>query len=435
MVGHNYLLENVVLAAGDRLLGTSFIKHLKAWRRIQHATEAEIERLQAQKLEATLRFATTQTGYYRDWARYSNLPPAEWLRQFPILTKSLIRENLSGLLTEPRERLAKVSSSGSSGEHSTVYFNKEDVSIIRAIQTMWWEWSGYRLGDSLLQTGISPQRGLIKRAKDLVTRTTYASAFDWCPERYLKLLQKKKFAYLGGYPSSLYDMARISLENDVQASFKAAFCWGDKLFDHYRDTVRKAFGCEMYESYGASEGFMIAGQKDLDYLYIMTPHVYLELLDEKGEPVPEGELGYVVVTRLDGRAMPLIRYRLGDLAIRLPRSAYPPNRELAFPLLQQVVGRDTDIVRTPSGQALVVHFFTGILEHFSEIRQFRAVQRTLQGVEIEYIPAETFKPEVLERVERQFRRKISGNFDITFKPVERISSTPSGKPQIVESHL
>ena len=142
----------------------------------------------------------------------------------------------------------------------------------------------------------------------------------------------------------------------------------------------------------------------------------------------------MVVTRLDARAMPLVRYYLGDLAVAGERRAGEPY-ELAFPLLERIVGRDTDIVRTPKEQFMVVHTFTGIFEFFPQIEQFRVVQRELSGIEIEYIPAPGFHEGVLDGIREKLFDFIEPPFEIRFVPVERIPPTPSGKPQIIQSLL
>ena len=63
---------------------------------------------------------------------------------------------------------------------------------------------------------------------------------------------------------------------------------------------------------------MIAGECREGSMHIMSPHVYIEILDDDGNRLPAGQLGKVVVTRLDAFAMPLVRYYLGDLAILAP---------------------------------------------------------------------------------------------------------------------
>ena len=180
---------------------------------------------------------------------------------------------------------------------------------------------------------------------------------------------------------------------------------------------------------------MIAAQKDIDYLYVMTPEVYLEILDDQGREVPDGELGHVVVTILTARAMPLIRYQLGDLAVKLPASAYPGDRELSYPLLQKVIGRDTDIVKTRSGKFMVVHSFTGIFEHIPEISQFRVIQTDLDSITIEFIPGPGFHRTMLDNIKGKIYDGLGESLSLTFKPVDCIPPTASGKPQIISSLL
>ena len=124
-----------------------------------------------------------------------------------------------------------------------------------------------------------------------------------------------------------------------------------------------------------------------------------------------------------------------DLAIRLPRNDYPDAREMGFPLLSKVIGRDTDIVYTPNGKHLIVHFFTGIFEFFPQIRQFRIIQTELSSVKIEFIADVGFEVSLLERVEAEIRKYVEPTFKIEFAEVTHIPSTKSGKPQIIESNL
>src|SRR5690606_5246760 len=163
------------------------------------------------------------------------------------------------------------------------------------------------------------KRGMVKKLKDFFLRTHYYSAFGLSEKEIFSLLQQYRGSsnrYVGGYASSLYVLANVANKNEIKdITFKGAISWGDKMFPHFRKEIKSAFGCDVTDTYGCSEGLMIASQKDLDYYYIMSPHIHLELLDSQGKHVEDGELGYVVVTRLDARAMPLIRYYTGDLAV------------------------------------------------------------------------------------------------------------------------
>ena len=436
---YNRLLEKVLLPIGDLLFGTSFTKELKKWRAIQKLPEEYIFRLQERNLKELLIYATRNIPYYRDQDISFDEDPYKWVKNFPILKKPDIKENIDSIVFRDKERLIPRAGSGSSGIQCTVYVNKREESLSNAIQVLWWEWAGYRIGDKLIQTGMTLDRGLAKSLKDCFFRTKYITAYDYSEPLILEILKtasRSSGFSLAGYASSLYPIALIAQERKVETvRFETVIAWGDKLFPHYRKAIEETFSTKVYETYGCVEGLRIAAQKDLDYMYIMSPHIYLEIVDEDGKEVPDGEMGYVLATRLDGYSMPLIRYYLGDFAVKLPREEYPEERELNFPILQGVIGRDTDIVRTKTGKFMIVHFFTVIFEHIPEIKQFKVIQRNLDGIEIEYIRDRNFSPDILPRVRDQILDHIKEPLEIDFLEVQEIKPSPSGKPQIVESHL
>jgi len=429
----NLLLERIVLPASDLLLGHSVLDNL---RRLRASVGSPFDNREV--LSALLRHATTQVPYYRALGTTLGDDPYASLSSFPVLTKRILRDHADDLLCMPREKLIRNSSSGSSGFQSVVYWTRRQQSAVRATQLLWLEWAGYRFGAPILQTGITPNRGFVKSAKDRLTGTYYLQAFSHSREDAVAALgwaSRQRDPFLVGYASSFYVLARFALELGIEVKFKSALSWGDKLFPHYRKTIREAFGCEVFETYGSAEGLMMAAQKDLDQLYLMTPNVHLEITDDEGKPVPDGEMGHVVVTDLNAWAMPLIRYRIGDLAIRTPAAERPASTALSLPLLKKVVGRETDIVRTPGGRRLVVHAFTGIFEHHPEISQFCVIQDDLSGIRIHYIEGKGFHAGLLDGIAERIREAVQEPFGISFEKVEDIPPTPSGKPQLIVSRI
>lgn len=436
---YNRILENALLPLGDLLLGTSFMRSLQQLRSYDLLSTDELDQLQLERLRQTLQHASERSLFYRERALSEQSDPVAWLKTFPILTKQDLREYTADILTRPMRGLIRRSSSGSTGVQSSVYVTSHELSRQRAALAHWWNWGGYRIGEPMIQTGMSLPRGFVKAVKDRLFRIQYVSAFSHRREqvvRLLRSLQGRTDFYLGGYASSLYLFAKIAEQEGIEGvRLKSVIAWGDHLFPHYRSTIERCFATRVYETYGCTEGLMIAAQRDIEPLYIISPEIYLELLDDAGSEVPDGELGHVVVTSLSAKAMPLIRYRLGDLAIKLPAARYPEKRELCYPLLQKVLGRDTDIVKTRSGKYMIVHSFTGIFEHIPEIRQFRVLQRNLDEIMIEYIPDRGFQPSLLEDVTRKIHAGLGEQLPVHFKQVERIPATPSGKPQIIVSQL
>jgi phenylacetate-CoA ligase len=436
---YNYFVERCAFKLGDLLLGYDVVKNLDGYREISTLDENSLAKLQTEKLAKLLDFATRSAPYYKSFGHDEDSDPRAWLKSFPVLTKPLLRAHADELLTKPKNELILNVTSGSSGVQTEVYVDKEEQSKIRAALIHWWEWTGFFLGKPMFQTGMTLDRGVIKKVKDILTKTHYASAFGLADSdvvRHLEKIEKKGGYHLGGYASSLYVIAEVAKKHELDISFDAAISWGDKMFDHYRASVESAFQTKVYENYGLNEGFMVGQKIDLDYFYIYTPSVYVEILDQNWEEVPDGEMGRVVLTKLDGYAMPLIRYYTGDLAIKLPQDEYPDQRRFAFPLLKKVVGRDTDIVYTPSGKNLIVHFFTGIFEFYPEIIQFRVIQNELASIDVEVVLSENFSQTTYDKVRFDIEKHLEKDeLVINFIPVKQIPPTDSGKPQIIQSNI
>lgn len=433
------ILEFFLLPIGDFFNKSSYYKQLLYWRKLDTYSEKKLQDLQTENLKKILKFSVKNVPTYQHII-LKGINPINWLSQFPVLTKEALQSNRDNLLSQKKTGLIKYSSSGSTGVQTSVYMNKTEQSIIRAILTHWWEWSGYQIGSPIAQTGITPNRSFIKRIKDTFFKTIYINAFSHSEEQIVKLckkleIKKNKF-YIAGYASSLNVIAEYVLCNNIDIQLKSAISLGDKLFDHYKKNIEKAFHCKAFDTYGCNEGFLIASQKDLEYKYIMSPHVYLEILDDNNNAVKDGELGNVVVTRLDAFSMPLIRYRIGDLAIKLPKENYPIKREFNYPLLQKIIGRETDVVFLPDGKKMVVHSFTGIFEYIPEIKQFQVLQENISSITIKFIKSKNFSKKTLDKISFELQKHIQNtNFSIYFKEVTEILPSKSGKPQIIESKI
>lgn len=423
-----------MLAVADFAQRTKFIHTLREWYTIQKLKPEKVAEIQQRRLKDLLLHATSTVPYYEKYSGHSRLS------DFPVLKKGDIKDHFSDLISArfSDKYLIEEKSSGSSGVQGSVLMTKTESFDAIAHQTYLWGLSGYSPGDRLLQLGITPKRDGLKKLKDIFFRVNYQSSFNIDEREVVKTLQKyqhNKDAFFGGYASGLYEYARIAKKNGLEGvHFKAVISWGDKMFDHYRSLIETVFNTTVYDTYGCTEGLMIAGQCAQKKYHLLTPHLYVELLDEFNQEVNPGEWGRVVVTRLDAFAMPLIRYHLGDLAFKAsPEEGCSCG--LPFPLLGKIIGRDTDVVRTPSEKALIVHFFTGIFEHVPEIKQFRVVQDNLSSFFIEYISdlSDTDVKPVLERLRNEMSTKAKESLAVNFVRVNQIPPTASGKPQIIST--
>jgi phenylacetate-CoA ligase len=435
------LVENVFFRIGDLINNSEFVKQLKLQRTYNHFSSEELDILQRNKLFAMLQHATQTCTFYNPYFNNKNDNPYEWIRQFPIITKQITVRQTDDLISNKfkKQKLIKYESSGSSGLRSIVYLDKKEQSIIRAILINWWEWNGYKFGKKIFQTGMSPKRGWLKKTKDILLSTYYFNAFGLSENLILKALHDAKInpkKILIGYASSLHELARVANIHQVDVRFDTAISLGDKLFDHYKLELEKAFNCHVVENYGLNEGIMIAQKKDLNYFYQYTPNVFIEIVNDAGDTVQDGYLGRIIATKLDGFAMPLIRYDTGDLGIRLPLAKYPISRDFAFPLIEKVIGRNTDVIRTQDGKTLIVHTFTGIFEFFAEIKQFQIIQHRAEEIEINFIPSDEYKDDiVLDKIEQKIFEQTESVIKIIWHRVNEIAPSKSGKPQLVINYL
>ena len=433
---YSYTLEHAVMPFGDRLNGGRFMHWLRRYRAEQWLPADKMRELTRERLSTMLKYARREVPFYKETVEIS-ADPFHDLAQFPIITKTGIKQNIGNLITQPLTDMIAESGSGSTGVQGTVYMDKFAQASQRAMQMLWFEWAGYRMGDSILQTGMTLDRGYLKRTKDILLNTNYISAFDLGPEALAQVLhdlRKKPRKFLFGYASSLHVLANVALEQGIDGiRFDRAVSWGDKLFPHYRESIGRAFGCSVTDTYGCTEGAMIAAQCSEGSYHLSVNQCHVEILDDHGKPLPDGEIGNVVATRLDNFAMPLIRYSLGDIAAIEPEGNTYCKCGRQTPLLNGLIGRDTDLVVTASGKKLIVHFFTGIFEHVPEIRQFKIVQKSVDQVKIEFIPDEGFDDSVLRTLEERMNSRLNERLPIAWSRVEKISPSGSGKPQIIES--
>jgi phenylacetate-CoA ligase len=169
--------------------------------------------------------------------------------------------------------------------------------------------------------------------------------------------------------------------------------------------------------------------------HIHSLDVIAEFLDNDGFPVRAGELGNIVVTRLHPGPMPLIRYRVGDLGISRGDQECSCGR--GFDLLASVQGRDTDVVVTPSGNRLIVHFFTGLLEGFQEIDCFQVLQEVIGSIVIRVVPSRpgSITSATEDRLIRVLREHGANEINIVIEQVEEIATAPSGKRRFVISKV
>jgi phenylacetate-CoA ligase len=162
-------------------------------------------------------------------------------------------------------------------------------------------------------------------------------------------LERGKYGGIFGNANQVRLMAQEQLRNPRKLKIKLVESWVDAVDDEFRVLVKKAFGCRVIDRYSSEELGAIALQcPKHNHLHLISPYFYMEVVDEHGDPVEQGQMGRIQITSLNNRTFPLLRYQLGDLVI-----AGPPCSKVNWPTIEKIVGRVRDYIDGPNGEPVL----------------------------------------------------------------------------------
>lgn len=441
---HSLLLNSSVLKCADLISRQEVVRWYNFYRETQWWSRKDLLKYQNDRLQTLLNVAVQEVPFYqelynRHGVNISSINTVEDLPRLPVVSKGELKAAYPQKCTRKTNYPAKeYFTSGSSGNPFAVLVDNQSMSQARALMLLRANYSGWRQGDAVFQTGMSLNRGIIKRLKDIAFNTYYASAFDLSDQnldRYLEIIKSKNIAFLMGYPGSIYALALRAQQTGTALAMRGVVTWGDNLYAHFRACIEQQFQCRVTDTYGCGEGIQVAAQcpEGNGHYHIFMPHVILEIVDDAGKPVQRGKLGNIVLTRLEPGAMPLIRYNVGDVGRMGLAEACPCG--CGYDILEKIEGRDSDIIQTPNGNKLIVHFFTGIFEYYPQISSFRVYQNKIDELSIDIVPDGMLNDEILENIKSEIIKKGDQNLNINFNIVESIEELGNGKRRFVISNI
>lgn len=431
-------IRNLVLPAGDLLFGQRMMSRLKFLEKAQFLSQQELNNCQDKSLRSLIQIACDEVPFYRDVMLQRGMLPSEILStgdlsKLPVVTKNMLSDAYpEGVTRKTGQKTYESRTSGSTGKNFVVLEDAETAGWYRASFMLALEWSGWQIGEPHLQTGMTLTRSFDRRLKDKLLGCHYVSAYqldDAHLDTILHTIEDKQLQYAWGYPGSIYHLAKRAKEVGWNRPLKAVSTWGDSLYPAYRALIEQVFQCQVFDTYGCAEGFQVAAQCEYGNYHIHALDVIVEYLDDDDQPVPEGEVGNLVITRLHSGPMPLIRYKVGDLGISAASKACPCGREL--PLLDSIQGRNADMVTTPSGNRLIVHYFTGILEHFMEIDAFQVEQDRPDHIIVRIVPNTEIVSTIKQKIIQALKEKGARELEVDLEVVRSIPLSPAGKHKFI----
>lgn len=270
---------------------------------------------------------------------------------------------------------------------------------------------------------------------NLVERQAYLSAFHLrrdTARRYLEALSRHEIEWITGYAVSAYLLARFVLEEGLRVDppLKAIVTTSEKVTPGMRATMEQAFRCPVFEEYSTVENAVFASDCEHHRLHVSPDAGIVELIRSDGSHAPPGEPGEVVATCLIRDYQPLIRFRLGDMAMWDPAPC-PCGR--AMPVIKEVLGRVEDVIVGADGREMVR--FHGIFTDQPHIREGQIVQETLTRIRVRIVPAAGYGPADTANVIARMRQRLGNGTEILVETVSHLERTKAGKFQPVISLL
>ena len=295
---------------------------------------ADLEKLQLERLMNSLRQAA-RSPYYGKCPQIAKalsegISSLEQFRELPFTTKATLREDYPwGMLAADKREVVRLhSSSGTTGNPTVVYHNRHDLAswanlMARSLYTagvrdtdVFQNISGY----GLFTGGLGFQYGVER----LGCLSIPAGAGN--SQRQIKLMRDFGTTVAHAIPSYLGRLFEVFAEEKLDprrdTRLHTLVIGAEPHTEEHRQRIQEMFGVKAYNSFGLSEmnGPGVAFEcTEQNGLHVWEDAYIVEIINPHTlQPVPDGEIGELVMTTLDRQAMPVIRYRTRDLTRILP---------------------------------------------------------------------------------------------------------------------
>jgi phenylacetate-CoA ligase len=328
------------------------------WNQIESSPQEEIIKLQSKRLIETVQRVYSLTPFYKNKFDELKITPNDIksiddISKLPFTKKQDLRDHYPfGLFTVPISEIVRVhSSSGTTGKPTVVGYTKKDMDIWDEVMARVYTMAGVNQDDvvhnaygyGLFTGGLGLHNGAEK-----VGATVIPSSGGFT-ERQVMLMKDFGATVLASTPSFALHIAEVAaksgacFKNDFK--LKAGVFGAEPTSKGLKEEVSKVWGIDYHEVYGLSEIIgpgVSCSCKHSELLHVFEDHFYPEIINPKtGEALPDGQRGELVITSLTKQALPIIRYKTGDIT-SLTRTPCKCGRTMVR--MESVVGRVDDMI-------------------------------------------------------------------------------------------
>ena len=358
-------------------------------------------------------------------AGITHVETPEDFTKLPFSEKKDLRDAYPlGLMTAPEEEIVRIhSSSGTTGTPVIIPYTAKDVDDWAIMFKRCYETAGITNMDRIQITpgyglwtaGIGFQNGAEKLGAMVIPMGPGNT------DKQLQMMQDMKSTVLCSTSSYALLLAEeiekrgikdnIHLKKGVIGSER----WSDKMRKH----ISESLGIELYDIYGLTEIYGPGIGINCEYnegMHYWDDFLYIEVIDPKtGEPVPDGEMGEIVITTLVKEGAPLIRYRTHDLSRIIPGKCKCGR---CYPRLDTIMGRTDDMMKI-KGVNVFPSQIEEVLANFSEINSEYQIRIShLDGKDTMRIYVESTGDVNFDALSKRIAEKVKSR--IGFTPIVKV---------------
>jgi phenylacetate-CoA ligase len=373
---NTFLSKHLVLPAVRAAKKQPIVRFLQELKETEHISRSELDAYVADKFTACISSAGANAPYYSTLLKSLGITSGDainikTLEEIPLMTRETYEEKQADM-TVPADRVAMASTSGTSGKSIYIPRSGDDRAFSSALKYRHQSWYGIGIGAREIRVWrrvddmSDDRRGQMKQTfQDTLLNIKRISPLQLTVDKLdsaAKLLESSGTKFLRGYSQGLYQLAEYIISCGRSGRFpsvSAAIPTGESISAYQQERIGTAFGCPVAEEYGANECGIIAMKCPAGNLHVQEENVIVEVLKE-GIPAPDGESGMIAITTLGNRAVPFLRYVLGDVGAL---SSQPCSCGMPHKVLKSLHGRSFPYVPLPNGGAvnLVGFFVFGIM--------------------------------------------------------------------------
>lgn len=404
-------------------------------------TRQRLETFQVEQLQRLLTLARAHVEYYRSaWRRFRSEEIRDLvdLQRLPVISKPVVRAETSKFLADSARRsfLSQGGTSGSTGAPLRLYRDLRAVCREEARLRRWRCRAGIQPGDRrvvIRGDNFVPARR--RRVRPwLYDRSgvgMWVSSYHLTPQylpAIVRAIEQFHPAAIEGYPGSLLTLARQLRNDGRQLKVRAVLTSSEQVYEHQRQVLTEAFSADVFDQYGSAERVALASECSQHRLHVDMECCIVEIIRPDGTPCELGEEGEIVGTCLTNLAMPLIRYRTGDIGRFSPKPCPCGIDSMCIDALR---GRDDDFVVNATGTRYAPTILTFPFEECAGVAESQIIHPRPGRLLIRLVPEAGFPDRTLAAARHHICSdlvtRLGGAVTIDFVIVPEIEKQPNGK--------